>query len=98
LEVLYCTRTISGPCPTLQLLSLPVRFRFEEFFAGECKYGNDIPSIPFYFPLLPRTLRLNLPRAFFHSALFFAVVFIIYLFTLFRYSFFSKVWAILVDI
>jgi len=61
----------------LQLLSLPVRFTLEEFFAEECKYGNDVPDIPFYFPFLPRTFRL-LPHAFFHPALFFALVFIVY--------------------
>ena len=72
-QALYCTRTTSGLCPALQLLSLPVRFRLEEFFSGECKYGNDVPGIPFYFPFLPRTFRL-LPHAFFfYPALFFAL-------------------------
>ena len=79
--VLYCTRATSSSCRTLQLLSLPLRFRLEKLLAGECKYRNDIPGIPFYCPFLPRTFRL-LPYAFFHPALFFAFVFIIYLCTL----------------
>lgn len=79
--VLYCTRATSSSCRTLQLLSLPLRFRLEKLLAGECKYRNDIPGIPFYCPFLPRTFRL-FPYAFFHPALFFAFVFIIYLCTL----------------